>query len=69
MHAHDFSPDGWVLTSPETILACLNRLATDWECFSLGEYVEWEFLLVVLTTGCNEAFVISECCYLSTVDC
>ena len=56
MHVHDFSPDAWVLTSPET-LNLLNRLQKMGT--PLGEYVNWNFYRG-LTTGCNEAFVISE---------
>ena len=56
MHAHDFSSDGWVLTSPET-LSLLNRLQQIGT--ALGKCVNGNFYRG-LTTGCNEAFVISE---------
>ena len=56
IHVNDFSPDGWVLTSPET-LSLLNRLQKIGT--PLGEYVNWNFYRG-LTTGCNEAFVISD---------
>ena len=55
MYACDFSPDGWVLTSPEThnLLNKLQQIGTP-----LGEYVNGNFYRG-LTTGCNDAFVIS----------
>ncbi len=56
IHVNDFSPDGWVLTSPET-LSLLNRLQKMGT--PLGEYMNWNFYRG-LTTGCNEAFVISD---------
>ncbi len=56
MHPYDLSPDGWILTSPET-LSLLNKLQ-QMET-PLGEYVSGNFYRG-LTTGCNEAFVISE---------
>ena len=55
MYTHDFSPDGWVLTSPKT-LNLLNRLKQMGT--PLGEYVNGNFYRG-LTTGCNNAFVIS----------
>ena len=56
MYACDFSPDGWVLTSPEThnLLNKLQQVGTP-----LGEYVNGNFYRG-LTTGCNDAFVISK---------
>ena len=56
MHACDFSTDGWVLTSPET-LNLLNKLQQIG--IPLGEYVNGHFYRG-LTTGCNDAFVISK---------
>lgn len=56
MLSWDLSPDGWILTSPET-LSLLNRLQQMGT--PLGEYVSGNFYRG-LTTGCNEAFVISE---------
>lgn len=52
----NFSADGWSLTSPET-LNLLNRLQQTGT--PLGEYVNGNFYRG-LTTGCNDAFVISD---------
>ena len=56
MHTCDFTADGWVLTFPETLnlLSKLQQIGTP-----LGEYVSGNFYRG-LTTGCNDAFVISK---------
>ena len=55
MHVCNLSPDGWVLTSQDTInlLERLGNIGTP-----LGEYVDGFYRGVV--TGCNDAFIISE---------
>lgn len=56
MQILNFSPDGWSLTSPKTF-NLLNRLQQTGT--PLGEYVNGKFYRG-LTTGCNEAYVISD---------
>ena len=55
MHVCNLSPDGWVLTSQDTI-NLLERLENIG--MPLGEYVDGFYRGVV--TGCNDAFIISE---------
>ena len=52
----DLSPGGWTLTSAD-VLSLLEKLQQTGT--SLGRYVDGDFYRG-LTTGCNEAFVISE---------
>ena len=56
MHARDLPPDGWALASlqPLNLIGKLQKTGTP-----LGEYVDGSFHRGV-TTGCNDAFVISE---------
>ncbi len=56
MNTRDLSPDGWALTSPET-LKLLRKLKDIG--MPLGEYVDMGFYMGV-KTGCNAAFVIDE---------
>ena len=54
MHAHDLSPDGWVLTSSDALrlLDRLRNIGTP-----LEEYVNGRLYRGVIT-GCNDAFII-----------
>ena len=56
MHACDLSLDGWTLTSPDVLglLEKLQQIGTP-----LGKYVDDTFYRG-MTTGCNDAFIISE---------
>ena len=56
IYSRDLSPDGWVLTSSET-LSLLERLGNIG--MPLNESVSGDFYRGVIT-GCNDAFIISE---------
>ena len=64
VHTCDLSPDGWVLTSPDSI-SLLARLQNTG--IRLGELAQRTFYFGI-KTGCNDAFIINAVTYERLID-